>query len=121
MLFRSNIDCGIYTINTSGGTIRRLCSTGATAQSGTSSIQVANVTTVTRLEAGTYYMAICNSSTGTLFGRVNPTAVTSQAPFGFGWASAAAAGTLSATLTAVTYSATRYPWFGFSRYVNGQY
>lgn len=118
-----NIDCGIYTVNTGGTTISRLCSTGATAQSGTSTLQSANVTTAIRLEPGTYYLAISHSSTGTTQGRAVPTTA-NFAQYGFGWqtaATSAGSGTLAATLTAGTWTGLRYPVFGFSRLPSGQY
>lgn len=120
-----NIDAGIYTANTGGTTITRLCSTGAVAQSGTATLQSTNITAASgiRLEPGTYYLAISNSTTGTLVGRVVPTTAT-NAQYAFGWQTAATSGgsgTLAATLTAGGWTGTRYPVFGFSRLPSGQY
>lgn len=118
-----NMNCGIYTVNTAGTTITRLCSTGAVAQTGTVTLQSANVTTAIRLEPGTYYMALSNSTTGTVVGRAVPTVATG-AQYGFGWqtaATSAGSGTLAATLTAATWTGLRYPVFGFSRLPSGQY
>jgi hypothetical protein len=119
-----NIDVGIYTVNTGGTTVTRLCSTGAVAQGTVSILQSANITAGNiRLEPGTYYLAIANSSTGTLFGRVVPTTA-ANAQYAFGWQTAATSGgtgTLATTLTAATWTGLRYPVFGFSRLPSGQY
>lgn len=119
-----NNDAGIYTVNTNGTTITRLCSTGAVAVANASTLQSANISTSElRLEPGTYYLAISNSSTGIIFGRAVPTAVTSS-QYQFGWqtaATSAGSGTLAATLTAATWTGLRYPVFGFSRLPSGQY
>lgn len=124
-----NIDAGIYTINVGGTSISRLCSTGAVAQSGVSTLQSANISAYSannigiRLEPGTYYLAISNSSNGTLFGRAVPTTA-ANAQYAFGWqtaATSAGSGTLATTLTAAAWTGTRYPVFGFSRLPSGQY
>lgn len=117
-----NMDAGIYTVNTGGTTITRLCSTGAVVQAGTATLQSANVTTAIRLEPGTYYMAI-SAVSGNVYGRAVPTVV-ANAQYGFGWqtaATSAGSGTLAATLTAATWTGLRYPVFGFSRLPSGQY
>lgn len=54
-----NVDAGIFQED---GT--RLVSAGTTAQSGTSNLQVVDVTD-TRLERGRYYLGLCGDTTGT--------------------------------------------------------
>lgn len=118
-----NVTAGIYTVNTGSTTLTRLCTTTATAQSGTISIQTANTTSTVRLTPGTYYFALTNSGTGPFYGRAVPTLAPLYGLYAFGWQSATPAtpGTLPATLTASTFTGTRYPWIGCSRLSSGQY
>lgn len=66
-----NLDVGVYDSN---GT--RLVSNGAAAQSGTSTLQVFNITDIT-IQAGQYYMAVSNSSATATYFRYSMT-VTQQ-------------------------------------------
>lgn len=91
----NNFDLGIYTL---GGA--RIVSTGSTAQSGTSAIQITNITD-TYLSPGTYYMACAmNGTTGT-FRRFNPSVILLQ-QMGVMKATSAFALPSSVTLTTVT-------------------
>lgn len=108
-----NIDAGIYQTNPGQTTLSRVVSTGATAQTGTSSVQTI-ACTATRLDRGTYYMALqATSATATFF---SLTPVFGMAG-GMGCHISTNVTNLPATITPATWGQPTYriPWMGFSR------
>ena len=108
-----NIDMGIYQINPGQTSLTRVVSTGATAQTGASTVQTLTCT-ATRLDRGTYYMALgITISTQTFFS----VATTYGMAGGIGCHISTSGSPLPATLTAATWSlaTVRVPWMGISR------
>lgn len=108
-----NIDCGIYQINPGQTTLSRVVSTGATAQSGASSVQTITCT-ATRLDRGTYYMALNSTSATSTFFSLVPTFGMAG---GMGCHISTNVSNLPATITPATWSNATYrvPWMGISR------
>ena len=107
-----NIDCGIYQTNPGQTTLSRVVSTGATAQSGASSVQTITCT-ATRLDRGTYYMALNSTSASATFFSLVPTFGMAG---GMGCHICTTVG-LSTTITPATWAQPIYrvPWMGISR------
>jgi hypothetical protein len=108
-----NIDLGIYVTNPGQTTLSRILSTGATAQSGGSTVQTVTCT-ATRLDRGTYYMALTASAAAATFTSIAPTFALAG---GMGCHIATTAGSLPTTITPATWGQPtfRIPWMGFSR------
>ncbi len=102
-----NIDIGIYS---QGGA--RLCSTGSTAQSGTSTVQAIALGTPYLLGAGEFYLALAASSTSALF--LSGTPVTSNRGKIAGFAEQTSALPLPQPATFAAYTRTYIPLFGLS-------
>lgn len=111
-----NIDMGIYATNPGQTTmsLSRLVSTGPTAQTPASSVQVIALGTPYRLDRGTYYMALTQSSPSSTFLGILPTSLVSG---GLACHYGTTSGSLPATITPSTSSVTnfRVPWMGISR------
>ncbi len=99
-----NLDVGLYTLD---GT--RLLSTGTTAQAGTTTIQVIDVTD-TLVARGNYYLALAHSSTAGTYIRLAPANATVLR--GSGLVEQTSAFALPATATFAANSATYLPLFG---------
>lgn len=102
-----NVDIGLY-----DDAWNRLTSTGSTAQSGTATVQVIDITDIL-VPPGRYYLALAMSSA---------TATTQATPSGtamlgasMGWAQEASALPLPSTATPARFAQTFAPWFGFAR------
>lgn len=108
-----NIDAGIYQTNPGQTTLSRVVSTGATAQVNINTVQTITCT-ATRLDRGTYYMALqATSATATFFSLV----ATFGMAGGMGCHISTNVTNLPATITTATWSAAtlRVPWMGISR------
>lgn len=102
-----NVDIGLY-----DDAWNRITSTGSTAQSGTSTVQVIDITDIL-VTPGRYYIALAlSSATGTVQMTSSGNAMLGA---GMGWAQETSALPLPATATPARYAQTFAPWFGFSR------
>lgn len=113
-----NVDCGIYAATGSSTSLVRLTSTGATAQSGTSTLQSVSLgASPILLDRGAYYLAIMCTGTGHFLG-TSPTssAGTRTLPI----LSGTSATSLASSITVSKLPATlRYTLCGFSRLQSG--
>lgn len=99
-----NVDCGIYTLD---GT--RIVSTGATAQSGTSTSQVVDITD-TLLGPGLYWCAlVMDNTTGTVMRSV----IAERNVQNYGYLFASASYPLPATITLATFSGVNFLPHGY--------
>lgn len=113
-----NMDMGIYSWNAFGTTCQKLVSVGSTAQTGTSTLQIATPSSPYLLDRGSYYLAITNSgATGTTWGSTfaASTAATSMMPF----ITVTSGGMTSSVTIAKAPTTNRYPLCGFSRLASG--
>lgn len=102
-----NVDIGLY-----DDAWNRLTSTGSTAQSGTGTVQVIDITDIL-VPPGRYYIALAlSSATGTVQANASGNAMLGAS---MGWAQEASALPLPSTATPARYAQTFAPWFGFSR------
>lgn len=102
-----NIDIGVY-----DEAWNRVMSTGSVAQSGTSTLQIVDITDIL-LGPGRYYLALALSSgTGTTIAFASGTAAHGA---GLGYAQQASALPLPATATPARFAQTFLPIFGLSR------
>lgn len=107
-----NIDVGIFAPDG-----RKLVSTGAVAQSGTSSVQFANASTATRLSPGPYWVGVSSSGSTALLFCYGGASV--GAMRGMGMMQQASAQPLPATATFATLTNALIPYVCFTRTASG--